>query len=213
VFEVIGFVKDTKYYNLRDEFVPIAFLSVAQDSESDPFEQIVIRSGTTLAGTASGVRNATDQMSKSISVDFRVFEDTVRDGLTRERLMATLSSMFGILAVLIASVGLYGVMSYIVARRTNEMGLRVALGANRANIVGLILRQAGGLLAAGIGIGVAFALVATRMAQSMLFGLKPYDARTFMLGAILIATVTLLASYLPARRAARLDPMTALRED
>jgi putative ABC transport system permease protein len=101
----------------------------------------------------------------------------VRDGPTRERLMATLSGIFGILAVLIASVGLYGVMSYIVARRTNEIGVRIAVGANRANIVGLILRQAGELLAAGIGIGVAFALMATRMAQSILFGLRPYDVR------------------------------------
>lgn len=213
VFEIVGFVKDTKYHNLRDEFVPIAFLSIAQDAESDPFEQIVIRSGTSLAGTTSGVRSATEQVSKSIGLNFRIFEDIVHDGLTRERLMATLSSMFGILAVIIASVGLYGLMSYIVARRTNEIGVRIALGANRANIVRLILRQASGLLAAGIGIGLAFALMATRMAQSMLFGLKPYDARTFMLGAILLATVTLLASYLPAHRAARLEPMTALRED
>jgi predicted permease len=213
VFEIVGFVKDTKYHNLREEFAPIAFLPIAQDTQPDPFEQIVIRSGTSLAGTASGVRSATEQVSKAIGLNFRVFEDTVRDGLTRERLMATLSSMFGILAVLIASVGLYGLMSYIVARRTNEIGVRIALGANRGNIVGLILRQAGGLLAAGIGIGLAFALMATRMAQSMLFGLNSYDAGTFILGAILLATVTLLASYLPARRAARLEPMTALRED
>jgi putative ABC transport system permease protein len=212
-FEIVGFVKDTKYFNLREEFAPITFLPVAQDTQPDPFEQIVIRSGGSLAGIASGVRSATEHVSKSIGLNFQVFEDTVRDGLTRERLMATLSSMFGILAVLIASVGLYGVMSYIVARRTNEIGVRMALGANRANIAGLILRQAGVLLAAGIGTGVAFALIATRMAQSMLFGLKPYDARTFMLGAILLATVTLVASYLPARRAARLEPMTALREE
>ena len=214
VFEIVGFVKDTKYFNLREEFAPIAFVPIAQDTQlPGPFEQLVIRSGTSLAGTTSGVRSATEQVSKSIGLNFSVFEDTVRDGLTRERLMATLASMFGILAVIIASVGLYGVMSYIVARRTNEIGIRIALGANRANIVRLILRQAGWLLTAGIGIGLVFALMATRMAKSMLFGLKPYDARTFVLGAILLATVTLLASYLPARRAARLEPMTALRED
>jgi predicted permease len=212
-FEIVGLVKDTKYHNLREEFAPIAFLPIAQDTQSDPFEQIVIRSGTSLAGTASGVRTATKQVSKSIGLNFRVFQNVVRDGLMRERLMATLSGIFGILAVLIASVGLYGVMSYIVARRTNEIGVRIAVGANRANIVGLILRQAAWLLGAGIGIGVALALVATRMARSILFGLKSYDAGTFMLGAVLLATVTLLASYLPARRAARLEPMIALRED
>jgi putative ABC transport system permease protein len=213
VFEIVGFVKDTKYHNLREEFAPIAFLPIAQDMQPDPFEQIVIRSGTTMAATVSGVRTATEQTSRSIGLDFRVFQDVVRDGLTRERLMATLSGMFGILAALIASVGLYGLMSYVVARRTNEIGVRVALGATRAEIVLLILRQAGGLLAGGIGIGLMLALVATRMAQSMLFGLKPYDVLTFILAALLLATVTLLASYLPARRAARLEPMTALRED
>ena len=212
-FEIVGFVKDTKYHNLREEFAPIAFLSIAQDAQPDPFEQIVIRSGTTLASTASGIRSATRQISESIGLDFHAFEETVRDGLMRERLMATLSSMFGILAALIASVGLYGVMSYVVARRTNEIGVRVALGANRADIVMLILRQAGALLAGGIGIGLTLALVATKTAQSMLFGLKPYDAQTFILAALLLAAVTLLASYLPARRAARLEPMTALRED
>jgi predicted permease len=213
VFEIVGFVKDTKYHSLREEFAPIAFLTIAQDGDPDPFEQIVIRSGTTLASTASGVRRTTQQISESIGLSFQIFKDTVRDGLTRERLMATLSSMFGILAALIASVGLYGVMSYVVARRTNEIGVRVALGANRAQIVVLILRQAGSLLAAGIGIGLALALVATKAAESMLFGLKPYDALTFILAAVLLATVTLLASYLPARRAARLEPMTALREE
>jgi predicted permease len=212
-FEIVGFVKDTKYYSLREEFTPIAFLSITQDAEPGSFDQIVIRSGTTLAGTASGVRSATEQISKSIGLDFSVFEDTVRDGLVRERLMASLSSLFGLLAALIACVGLYGVMSYTVARRTNEIGVRIALGANRASIKVLILRQAGGLLAIGIAIGLAFALAVTRTIQSMLFGLKPHDAQTFILAAILLASVTLLASYLPARRAARLEPMTALREE
>ncbi len=213
VFEIVGFVKDTKYHNLREEFSPIALLPIAQDSDPDPFQQIVIRSGTTLASTTSGIRRTTQQISGSIDLNFQVLEDMVRDGLTRERLMATLSSMFGILAALIASVGLYGVMSYVVARRTNEIGVRVALGANRANIVLLILGQASGLLAGGVAIGVVLALAAGKMAQSMLFGLKPYDVVTLILAAVLLAAVTLLASYLPARRAARLDPMTALRED
>ncbi len=213
VFEIVGLMKDTKYHSLREEFSPIAFLPTAQDADPDPSDQIVIRSGTDLASTASGVRRTTQQISGSISLNFQVFKEMVNEGLTRERLMATLSSMFGMLAALIASVGLYGVMSYAVARRTNEIGVRVALGASRANIVILILRQAGGLLAGGIGIGLVFALAAARMAQSMLFGLKAYDVQTLMLAAGLLAAVTLLASYLPARRAARLEAMTALRED
>jgi putative ABC transport system permease protein len=213
VFEIVGFVQDTKYHKLRENFTPIAFLSIAQDPAPGPFDQIVIRSGTGLAGTTSGIRSAVEQVNPSIGLNFRSFENTVREGLMRERLMATLSSFFGVLAALIASVGLYGVMSYLVVRRTNEIGVRVALGADRRNIIVLILRQAGGLLVLGIAIGSLLALVVTGIAQSMLVGLKAHDAGTLVFAAMLLAIVTLVASYLPARRASRLEPMTALRQE
>ncbi|MGA8599193.1 MAG: ABC transporter permease [Bryobacteraceae bacterium] len=212
-FEIVGLVRDTKYFSLREDFVPIAYLSTAQDTRPAPSAEIMIRSTTSVRGTASGVRRAVAQVSPLIGVDFRAFEATIDEGLLRERLMATLSGFFGGLAALIAAIGLYGVMSYLAARRTNEIGIRIALGADRRNILALIMRQAGALLAAGLSSGALLAIAAAGIVRSILFGLKPYDARTLALAAALLAAVTLAASYVPARRAARLDPMAALREE
>jgi putative ABC transport system permease protein len=213
VFEIVGLVGDTKYFNLREQFAPIAFLSTAQDAQPGPLAQILIRSKVSLRGTASAVRSAVAQFSPVIGIDFREFETTVREGLLRERLMATLSGFFGALAALIAAIGLYGVMSYLAARRTNEIGIRIALGADRRNILELIMRQAGALLAIGLAAGTLLALAMAGTAQSMLFGLKSYDPTTLTLAAAVLAAVTLAASYLPARRAACLEPMAALREE
>jgi ABC-type antimicrobial peptide transport system permease subunit len=127
--------------------------------------------------------------------------------------MATLSGFFGFLAALLATVGLYGVISYTVARRRNEIGIRMALGAQRGNVLGMIMREAGLLLAMGIAIGAALSLAAARTATSLLFGLKPYDPVTILLATVALAAVAALASFLPAHRASRLDPMVALREE
>jgi ABC-type antimicrobial peptide transport system permease subunit len=213
VYEIVGFVKDTKYYSLREEFTPIAFLAASQDREPDAFDRIVIRSSAGLASTTMGIRKAIEQVSPDIELNLRSFETTVRDGLLRERLMSTLSSFFGALAVLIASVGLYGVMSYLVVCRRSEIGLRMALGANGRKIVGLVLTQAAWLLMPGIAIGSLLALAVAGTVRSMLYGFEPHDPRTLIFAAVLLGGVTLAASYLPARRAARLEPMGALREE
>lgn len=127
--------------------------------------------------------------------------------------MATLSGFFGFLAVLLATVGLYGVISYTVARRTNEIGIRVALGAQRGHVISMIMREAAALLAIGLVLGSALALAASRTATSLLFGLKPNDPVTLALAVAALAAVAAAASFLPAHRAARLDPMAALREE
>jgi putative ABC transport system permease protein len=131
----------------------------------------------------------------------------------RERLMATLSGFFGFLAVLLASVGLYGVLSFMVTQRRNEIGVRMALGADRIRIMKLILKDAGLLLVVGLGIGGVLAVLAARVAGSMLYGLKPGDPLTIALAILTLGAVALFASYLPARRAAGQDPMTALRDE
>ncbi len=213
VFEIVGLVRDTKYYTLREEYLPIAFLSTGQDIEPNPFAQILVRSTGTLGQTTAAVKSVVAQVSPMINVSFQSFDETVREGLLRERLMATLSGFFGLLAALIAAIGLYGVMSYLVVRRTNEIGVRIALGAGRRSIVALILVQAARLVSIGVAAGLLLALGAAATARTFLFGLKPYDAGTLALAAILLATVTAAASYLPARRAARLEPMAALREE
>ena len=213
VFEIVGLVRNTKYYSLREQFLPIAFLSSDQDPAPDPFSQFLIRSSIPLIDTTSAARTAIAQVNPDIGVGFQSFDEMLGDGLLRERLMATLSGFFGLLATLISAVGLYGVMSCLVVRRTNEIGVRIALGAGRGNIVSLILRQGSRLVAIGILAGVPLALAVGGAAQSVLFGLKPYDAPTLALATVLLAAVASVASYLPARRAARLEPIAALRED
>jgi ABC-type antimicrobial peptide transport system permease subunit len=135
----------------------------------------------------------------------------IRDWLVGDRLMATLSGFFGVLGALLASIGLYGVMSYMVARRTNEIGIRMTLGADRREIFQLIMRETGVLLVVGLGFGLALSLAAGKAASSLLFGLRPYDPITFAGAAALLVTVALAASYLPARRATKVDPLVALR--
>ena len=203
----------TRAYNLREEFRPIAFLSPTQSSEPDPFTQVVIRSPAPLTELISRVRSAVAEVDPAIGLDFRAFETTVREGLLRERMMAALSSFFGGLATLIAAIGLYGVMSFLVMRRTNEIGIRMALGADARNVLALVLPESATLLALGLLAGTGLALAAARTADAMLFGLKSYDPGTLALAAALLAAVTGAATYLPARRAARLDPMAALREE
>ena len=213
VFEIAGVVKDTKYYELREKFRPIAFLATTQDSQPNDFPRYVVRSAAPLSDVTGRIRTAMAEVNPAIGIDFRSYEGIVQEGLLRERLMATLSSFFGLLAALIAAIGLYGVLSYLVVRRTNEIGIRMALGADRNNILALVLREAGTLLAIGLGVGLALSVAGGHAVRSMLFGLSPYDSGTLATAVVLLVAVALAASYLPARRAARLEPMAALREE
>jgi len=136
-------------------------------------------------------------------------EEQVDATLVEERLIAVLSGFFGVLAVLLASLGLYGVMAYRAARRTNEIGIRMALGATRGQVQGMVLRESLLLVIAGIAIGVPATLAAARLVSSLLFGVKAADPLTIAGGALLMIAVAALAGFLPARRAARVDPMIA----
>jgi len=137
----------------------------------------------------------------------------IDNGLLRDRLMARLSGFFGVLAGLLAVIGLYGVISYMVARRRNEIGIRMSLGADGRSIVALVLRECVLLLSIGLACGVALALAASRAATSLLFGLKPDDPATFGMATVILAAIALAASYLPALRASKLDPLEALRHE
>jgi putative ABC transport system permease protein len=153
------------------------------------------------------------QINPAIGIQFSVFKTQIRDTMQRERLMASLSGFFGFLAGILATIGLYGVISYMVVRRRNEIGIRMALGADRGRVLALIMREAAVLLFLGLVIGAGLSLISTRAAAALLFGLKPHDPMTLALAAVSLAAVAATASYLPAVRAARIHPTEALREE
>jgi ABC-type antimicrobial peptide transport system permease subunit len=161
----------------------------------------------------SAAKNSVAEMSPSIGIEFRPFSVQLQESLLRERLMATLSGGFGILAGLLATLGLYGVIAYMVARRRNEIGVRIALGADRARVVRLVLRESILLLAIGLTAGIAIALWSGRAAASLLFGLQPSDPVSLAGAVALLSVIALTASYGPARRAAAIEPMAALRDE
>jgi len=210
---IVGLVTDTKYTDLREEFTPIAFYAASQDLKPDPELQLVLRSNLPLTTITSEVSASVAQMHPAIVVEYQTLDRLVRDSLLRERLMATLSGIFGGVAALIATIGLYGVMSYMVARRKNEIGIRMALGAERRDVVRMVMREAGVLLAAGVLVGLLLAVLAARTAATLLFGLAPGDPSTLAMAAGGLGLVAMLASYLPALRASRLEPTEALREE
>ena len=211
VFEIVGLVKDTKYRDLRRGFLPIAFLCSTQDSKPNSYDQLVVRSDVPTAALTDRVRAAIAEVNPEIDTSFWSFGTMIREKALPERLMATLSGLFGLLAAVLTAVGLYGVMSYAVVSRTSEIGIRMALGADRRAIVRLVLAQAGTVVGAGLAVGIALALAAARTARSLLFGLRPDDPLAFVAAALLLALVATLACYVPARRASKLDPMEALR--
>ena len=213
VFQVIGVVRNTKYYELREDFVPIAFKPMAQEEDPGPGMTYIMRASGSMRDLMSGVKAEVAQVHPGIGVEFRVLTVQLKNSLLRERLMAALSGAFGILAGLLATLGLYGVIAYMVAKRRNEIGIRMALGADRGRVVRLVLREAGLLVVSGLAVGTALAMWAGTAASSMLFGLKAQDPITIASAMALLVGVSLMASYLPARRAARLDPMQALREE
>jgi predicted permease len=213
LYHIVGLVKDAKYTNLREEFTPIAFLAAGQEKELDPSVQIVVRLSAPLSTLTTGVTAAVAGAAPSAIIQFQTLNSMVRDSLMRERLMATLSGFFGLLAGLLATIGLYGVMSYMVERRRNEIGIRIALGADRGSVIGMIMREAGGLLGVGLMVGGLAAIGAAKMAQTLLFGLKPGDPMTLATAAAALTLVAGVASYVPAWRASRLEPTQALREE
>ena len=161
----------------------------------------------------NSVKTAVTTVDPAIGMEFRSFSAQLQDSLLRERLMAMLSGGFGLLAGLLATLGLYGVISYMVARRRNEIGVRIALGADRSSVIRLVLREAMLLLVVGLTAGVVIALWAGRAASALLFGLQPYDPISMGAAIALLTAIAMAASYAPARRAAAIEPMVALRDE
>jgi putative ABC transport system permease protein len=172
---------------------------------------VLIRSSSPLATVTTATREKLGVVSPEVTMDFQVLKTSINDGLVRERMLAWLSGSFGLLAILLAMIGLYGVISYIVAQRRTEIGIRLALGANRQNVVVLVLTQTLPVIGEGIVMGTLLSVAATRGAGSLLFGMRPSDPITLLGAAVFLAGIALFASFVPAWRATRVDPMDALR--
>ncbi|HKD06724.1 MAG TPA: ABC transporter permease [Bryobacteraceae bacterium] len=213
ILQVVGVVRNTKYYELREDFRPIAFVAAAQDDDPGPGGTFVLRTNAPVGEFYRNAEAAVAEIHPDAAVQFTMLTQQLKDSLQRDRLMAALAGAFGILAGALAVLGLYGVIAYMVARRRNEIGVRIALGASRPKVIRLVLREAVILLTIGLAIGTGCAIWAGQAAASLVYGLKPRDPVTMIAAVGLLAAVALIASYAPAWRASRLQPMDALRDE
>jgi predicted permease len=209
--EIVGVVRDTKYESMREE-IPV---EVYRPSHQMPFVigmMAYVRTARQPEQTFLRIRQVVNHLDSNLPVSgMKTLEKQQEESLITERLVATLSTGFGILATLLAAIGLYGVMAYIVAQRTREIGVRMALGAASTDVIWLVIKDALLLAGIGIAIGLPAAYALTRFAKSQLYGIEPNDALTIALATAGIALVTTLSGYIPARRATLVDPMLALR--
>jgi predicted permease len=209
-FEVVGVTKDAKYESLREKPTPMAFYPDAQHLQF--LSGFTVRYAGDPRGIVAAIRQAVAGVNANLPVtQVRTLADQVDDSLVGDRLIARLSTFFGLLALLLASIGIYGVLSYAVARRTSEVGLRMALGAPRSNVMWLVMRDVMVLVAIGLAVGVPAALAIERLITNLLYGLPAVDPISLAAAMLTLTAVAGLAAYLPARRASLVDPTTALR--
>jgi putative ABC transport system permease protein len=210
--EIIGVVQDAKYTSLRDDFQPEAYFPLSQIqknvAEDSTFE---IRTAMAPSALIPAVREAVGRVNKLASLQFTTLKQEADDSVAQQHLMAVLSGFFGGLALLLTAIGLYGVMAYVVTQRTHEIGIRMALGAQQASILRLVIRDATIVLVAGVAAGLLGSIWISRLAKDLLFGVTPNDPLTLALAIVVLVAVALFACYIPARRATRVDPLVALR--
>lgn len=208
--EIVGVVSGAKYTALREDIAPTIYTPYVQDSPGQMnFE---VRTAGDAGAMASSVRDAVREVDGNLPLfDVKTQTQQAEESLAQERLFATLSSFFGVLAMLLACVGLYGVMSFGVTRRTNEIGIRMALGATAPRVMRMVMRETMQVVCLGLVIGLGAAVALTGLVEEMLYGVAPTDRVTISVAAVLMIAVAALAGYIPARRASKVDPMIALR--
>jgi len=225
-YEIVGVTEDTMYWGPTSKMRPMYFLSarqwetydeprlVAFENVSHYLNAVELRTSGNVPGFESQVRRALAQVNPDLAViDFTSFAGQVEHNFSQQEMIAKLTSLFGILALVLASVGLYGVTAYSVERRTNEIGIRMALGAEPANVLKLVLQGAFLQIAVGLAIGIPATIFGGRAIATQLFGVKPYDPRILLLTTIVLSIAAFIAAVVPARRAASLEPMRALRTE
>jgi putative ABC transport system permease protein len=211
-FEIVGVVRSSSYVSLKDEPYPVVYFAASQGRASQR-ARIMVRSSLPAESATSAITAALGSLDRRIEVRYAVMPTMIRDTLVQDRLLAALSAGFGGLAALLTMVGLYGLVAYSVTRRTGEIGIRMALGATPRNIARLLLGETGVLLAIGAACGVGLALAGGRAASALLFRVTPSDPATLAAAVALLAVIAVAASYFPARRATRIEPVAALRAD
>jgi predicted permease len=210
--EIVGIVRDSKYRSVREQTPRIAYFSFDQDQRPVGERTIYVRTGGDPLAFAAVLRREVQALDKDLPLfNLKTFADQKAESLARERLTATLSGFFGALALLLASIGLYGVMAYGVLRRTREIGIRMSLGAQRAAVMWMVLRGSLAMVAGGIAVGLPLSLWLSRVVTTLLFGVSPGDPATLVAAALVLTVVAVLAGLVPALRASRVDPMLALR--
>ncbi len=212
-WQIVGVVRDAKYHGPREKPERMTYLNVMQLTDDDAYAYWVQLATVGDPATVAGeVRAAMAEIDPNLPIlQVRTIADQVEGSMGQEQLISQLSGFFSLLALSLACIGLYGVMTYSVLRRTNEIGIRLALGAQMSRVLWMVLRESLVLLGIGVALGIPLTLAATRLVQAQLFGLQASDPATLMAAVLVIAGVTMLAAYLPARRAAKVDPMVALR--
>ena len=209
-FEVVGIASDVKAAGLNAGAEPAYYVPSTQAPLQDM--TILVRTQGDPATLVSAIRSSVWAIDPNQPVsNINTLEKLVNESIAQPRLNMMLMGLFGVLALLLAAVGIYGLLSYAVTQRTQEIGIRMALGAQVGDVLAMILRQGMTLAVIGIGLGLVGALALTRLMRGLLFGVGPTDATTFILVSGVLITVGLIACYLPARRAARVDPLVALR--
>jgi putative ABC transport system permease protein len=208
--EVVGVVGDVKYGPAEEVFEPEIYLPYLQPTEDASF--VIVRTTNEPNQIVPALRKEIIALDKNAPIyDVKTMKERSAKATSRTRFSALLLGIFAALALVLSAVGIYGVMAYAVSGRTREIGIRMALGANRRNVLGLVMRDGIILTISGVALGVAGALAATRVLESQLYGVETTDATTFAVVSLLLAAVALAASYIPARRATKVDPMIALR--
>ena len=212
-WEVIGVVKDVKVHSLNEEQQDVDYLSRVQN-DFFYLNDLEVRYTGNQNAVLDAVRQSIKEVDPHLPIsDVKTLEDQVARSMPNQRLIAQLSAFFALLAVFLSCIGIYGLMSYMVMRRTNEIGVRMALGAERANVLWLVMQEILLPVAVGVGIGVPVTLAGNHLISSMLFGLRPTDPMSLLVAVGMLMAVAALAGYLPARRACLLDPMLALRHE
>jgi putative ABC transport system permease protein len=214
--EIVGVVKDARHTSVREDVSRTVFTPYLQDPQMGPVYRFgmtfYVRTWQDPKTAESTIRAAMQALDSKLVLDaFRTMQEQVEDNLSDERVIAFLATSFGVLAALLAAIGIYGVLAYSTAQRTREIGIRIAMGATRIKVVGMVLSEVSTLAAIGLAAGLPLCFVLARAVRNQLFGISDYDPLTLCAVCVVILAVAFVSAALPARRAAKIDPMVALR--